>query len=357
MKQCLVIELWWLGDATLMTSAVRGLLEDGWKVTVLAKPQTRAFLESAYPQLDWIEFEAPWTALYGKYKLWRWPWRDIFRVLRELRARRFDASLSIRWDPREHFLLWLAGIRRRIGFKTPWSLWFLNEPISGHNPGLHRVEDWWEVQRRLGHPTATCLPPRLTADPTLTERFRARFGRDPRPVLAIHCGARIALRRWPVAYFSELISRLRREFDFQLALFPDLDGYGNELQSLADHTFTGLSTAEMLAALNGVAHLICNDSGPSHLADALGIPVIAIFGPGNPEKLRPFHRDNLVVIRNNCPYHPCSDYCRFPEPYCMTQLTPSLVWPEIRDNLLARGRIPRLASLSVRESGEAETKI
>ena len=220
MKQCLVIELWWLGDATLMTSALRGLLEDGWKVTVLAKPQTRAFLAPAYPQLDWIEFDAPWTPLYGKYQLWRWPWREIFRMLRELRARRFDAALSIRWDPREHFLLWLAGIPRRIGFKTPWSLWFLNEAISRHDPNLHRVEDWWEVQRRLGSPATTCLPPRLSADPALAEQFRARFSRDPRPVLAIHCGARIALRRWPVAYLRELISHLRREFDFQLALFP-----------------------------------------------------------------------------------------------------------------------------------------
>jgi ADP-heptose:LPS heptosyltransferase len=356
MKQCLVIELWWLGDATLMTSIVRGLLEDGWKVTILAKPQTRAFLGPIYPQIDWIEFEAPWTPLYGKYKLWRWPWREIFGVLKELRARRFDAALSIRWDPREHFLVWLAGIPRRIGFKTPWSFWFLNEPISGRNPNLHRVEDWWEVQRHLGGSGASCLPPRLIADPKLTELFRARFSRDPRPVLAIHCGARIALRRWPLAYFRELIARLRREFDFQLALFPDLDGYGNELQSLADHTLTGLTTAEMLAAFNVMSHLICNDSGPSHLADALGVPVTAIFGPGNPAKLRPFHSDNLAVIHNNCPYHPCSDYCRFPEPNCLTQLTPALVWPEIRDHLLARGRIPRLASISIRASGETETK-
>ena len=93
------------------------------------------------------------------------------------------------------------------------------------------------------------------------------------------------------------------------------------------------------------------------MADALGVPVIAIFGPGRPEKLRPFHADNLVVIRDTCPYHPCSDYCRFPQPYCLTQLTPALVWPEIRDNLVARGRIPRLTSVSVRAPGKAETKI
>jgi heptosyltransferase-2 len=352
MKQCLVIELWWLGDATLMTSALRGLLEDGWKVTVLAKPQTRAFLAPVYPQLDWIEFEAPWTPLYGKYKLWRWPWRAIFRVLRELRSRRFDAALSIRWDPREHVLVWLGRIRRRIGFQSPWSFWFLNEPLRGHNPRLHRVEDWWEVQRRLG-PATACLPPHLTADPVLVERFRARFTRDPRAVLAIHCGARIALRRWPAAYFRELILLLRREFDFQLALFPDLDGYGGELENLADHMLSGLAMPELLAAFQASSQLICNDSGPSHLADALGLPVVAIFGPGKPEKLRPFQPDNLVVIRDNCPYHPCSDYCRFPEPYCLTQLTPDLVWPEIRDNLIARGRIPRLSSSSLRPSGGA----
>jgi heptosyltransferase-2 len=48
-------------------------------------------------------------------------------------------------------------------------------------------------------------------------------------------------------------------------------------------------------------------------------------------------------MRDICPYHPCSDYCRFPEPYCLTQLTPAIVGREIRHHLLETGLLPRRA--------------
>ena len=343
MKKCLVIELWWIGDATLMTSALQGLLADGWEITVLAKPQTRALIEADYPSIGWIELDAPWTALYGKYKLFSWPWKAIFRVLGQLRAEHFDAALSIRTDPREHFFIWLAGVRRRIGFRTSLGGWFLNESIPDRTPDAHRVEDWWKVQEKLSPSATTFFPPQLKVSPGLADRFDNLFRADPRPVLALHCGARIAVRRWPEAYYRDLISRLRQEFDFQLVLFPDLDGYGSGLHDVAEHMLKGLSLAELLAALSCATQLICNDSGPSHLADALDVPVIVLFGPGRPEKLRPFRKHNLVLIRDLCPHHPCSDYCRFPEPYCLTKLTPETIWPEVRTHLMEQGRLPQLA--------------
>lgn len=344
MKKCLVIELWWIGDATLMTSLLQGLLADGWEITVLAKSQTRVLLETSYPAVHWIEFDAPWTAFYGKYKFWRWPWGAISRVLKQVRARKFDAAISIRKDPRQHLFIWLTGIPHRVGFRTFTSRFFLNESIPVRNPKAHRVEDWWEAQQGLSSSAKTLFSPKLIADPALTNRFRSLFGKDARPVVAIHCGARNAVRRWPETYFRELIGQLRQEFDFQLALFPDLDGYGSDLRDVAEHTLKDLSMAELVAALSCATQLICNDSGPSHLADALEIPVIAIFGPGDSDKLRPFRKQNLVIIRDICPYHPCSDYCQFPEPFCLTRLTPTMTWPEIRNYLLEQGRVPRLTS-------------
>jgi ADP-heptose:LPS heptosyltransferase len=342
-KRCLVIELWWIGDATLMTSILQGLLDDGWNVTVLGKAQTRVLLETSYPEVKWIEFNAPWTAFHHKYQLWRWPWAHIVGVLRQMRQGRFDATVSIRKDPRDHFFFWLANVPRRIGFSTPFSNWFLTQAIPILPPNHHRVEDWWEVQECLS-PTATRLhPPRLTADPEPLDHYRAIFARDGRAVLALHCGARNAVRRWPEAYFRELVTSLREQFDFQLALFPDTDGYGTGLADLAQNEFHGLSLAELKGALACASLLLGNDSGPGHLADALGVPVIAIFGPGDPHKMRPFGKRNLVVMRDICPYHPCSDYCRFPEPYCLTQLTPALIGPQIRSYLLETALLPTLS--------------
>jgi heptosyltransferase-2 len=340
MKRCLILELWGIGDATLMTSALQGLLADGWTITILAKPSTCAFITASYPGVNGIALDAPWTVFQGKYKLWRWPWPKLIQVLRQLRRERFDAALSIRKDPRDHFLMWLASIRRRIGFSTPLGKWFLNEPLPIRNPDAHRVEDWWQLQRHLSGSTQACLPPRLTTDTALATEFRSRLGADSRPVIVLHTGARITVRRWPEAYFREIIMRLRKEFDFQLVLIPDPDGYGRGLADLADHTLDRLSLPGLLAVLSCATQVICNDSGPSHLADALGIPVIAIFGPQRPEWFRPFRPDNLVIIRDICPLRPCNDYCRFPEPYCLTKLTPEMAWPEIRDYLNGRDQFP-----------------
>jgi ADP-heptose:LPS heptosyltransferase len=339
-KRCLIIELWWIGDAVLMTPILEGLLADGWEVTVLGKTQSRRLLEETYPEVKWILFDAPWTAFRGKYELWRWPWRALWRVLSEVRRGRFDAAVSIRHDPRDQFLLWLARVPRRIGFRAPFGSRFLNEIIPTPPHARHRSEDWWLAQTTVSPTALQVFPPRLRPNEALAGTYRALFAQDPRPVLAIHCGARNIVRRWPARYLHELISTLRREFDFQLALFPDIDGYGEELGELADHIFTGLGLPELTAALAGARVLIANDSGPGHLADALGVRVITIFGPGDTTIMRPFASHNLVVIRDICPYHPCSDYCRFPEPYCLTQLTPAIVIRDVRRYLLETRLLP-----------------
>jgi len=339
-KSVLMIELWGIGDVTIMSSALQGLLADDWEVTLLAKPQTIALLKSSYPEIKSIEFDAPWTVFYGKYRLTRWPWSRIFQVLKQLRQKRFDAAVSVRSDPRDHLVMWLGGVRSRLGFSSKWSLWFLNETIRERDPHAHRVEDWWKLQDRLTGHSQHHFPPRLNADASLVKEFRSRLGGDSRPVIVLHCGARIAVRRWPVDYYRELMVALRRKFEFQLVLIPDPDGYGSALGDLADHKFDRLTLDELLALLSCATQVLCNDSGPCHIAAALQIPVIAFFGPQRPELFRPFGERHLVVIRDICAFRPCSDYCRFPEPYCLTKLTPGLIYPEVESYLAGLGQIP-----------------
>jgi len=346
MKKILVLELWGIGDATLMTSALQGFISDGWNVTILAKPQTRLLLHPVFPQVKFIEFDAPWTAFRGKYRLWRWPWSTLGQLLAAVRREQFVAAVSIRSDPRDHLLMWLAGIPRRIGFVHPLSRWTLNEPMPARDPDAHRVEDWWKLQDRVVGTASTHHLPRMTVDVALVEKLRAQLGRDARPMVALHCGARIAVRRWPEGYFRQLIVSLREKFDFQLVLIPDPDGYGSSLRDLADHTFSELSLADLLALLSCADQVICNDSGPCHLAAALGVPVVAFFGPQRPELFRPFGHNHLVVIRDICPLRPCSDYCRFPENYCLTKLVPASACPEIESYLLNEKRLPLKVPLS-----------
>ena len=95
--------------------------------------------------------------------------------------------------------------------------------------------------------------------------------------------------------------------------------------------------------LGRAALVLCNDSGPGHIASSCGRPAIVIFGPTDPDWFRPWGELHHLVIRDICPWRPCFDYCKFSEPYCMTKLLPDKVWPEIREHLnrlLERGVVP-----------------
>jgi ADP-heptose:LPS heptosyltransferase len=345
----LLVELWGLGDAVMMTAALRPLLEAEIPVTLLCKPATMELLRPTYPDLHFLTLDAPWTAFQGKYRLWAWPWKKLLQIVIACRRAGFKAAASVRNDPRDHLLMFLAGASARIGFPRPGSGWLLTHRLPAP-PQSHRVDLWREIGTTLLgifsrggtpllHESLRTIPlsrPYLNASAYPQHPASGKALAAPavpatrRPIVGLHCGARIAVRRWKEESFRQIIERLRREADFHLALFPDIDGYGRSLLPLADSCHEALSIPELVADLAACDLILCNDSGPAHIAAALGRPVLAIFGPTNPDWFRPYGAKNHVVIRDICPFRPCFDYCRFPEPICLTELTSEETWPEIR---------------------------
>jgi ADP-heptose:LPS heptosyltransferase len=74
---------------------------------------------------------------------------------------------------------------------------------------------------------------------------------------------------------------------------------------------------------------IGNDSGPGHIAALCGVPTFTIFGPQLPEWWVPFHPQAEYVEGKACPFKPCSDYCRFPKPFCIQDLSEEAVWKRV----------------------------
>ncbi|HWL52883.1 MAG TPA: glycosyltransferase family 9 protein [Chthoniobacteraceae bacterium] len=325
-RRLLLLELWGLGDLTLSTAFIRKALEAGYEVDLVAKAYAKPLLEGTFPGLNFITYKAPWSAPAGKYLLWKWDWRELMSLLRRLRTRRYEAAVSVRWDPRDHLLLWLTGARRRIGFPRWNSQFFLTHSV-GRQAARHKVEDWRVLGEAIGLPSAD-EGPRLQAEPqALPAEVKAALG--DAPFFVLHAGAATALRRWPEAYYREILLWLRARYDIRFVLVPDPTGHGLGLSALADLVLPKLSLPEMLALFSKSTFFIGNDSGPGHVAAALGIPTLSIFGPGSVDAFRPWGKDASIVIRDICPRRPCFDSCPHPEPYCLTQLRPETVWPEI----------------------------
>jgi heptosyltransferase-2 len=341
----LVMEFWGIGDLTFSTPLLHAATDEGWDVTLAAKPHARPLLAPTFPRIHFLAYDAPWSAYREKYKLWKWNWRELFAFIRTLRRERFDAAVSVRNDPRDHLLMWLVGAGRRHGFPHRGSRIFLTDPLTRENPKRHRVEDWHALTRALGLPLSSeSPPPRLDHRRYRSPVVDGLVGGISKPLLCLHTGARITVRRWPAEYFAKVLAALRRQFDFHLLLIPDLDGFGRDLAPLADSVAPPLTVDELVDLLGRVDLLLCNDSGPGHIAAACGRPAVPIFGPTDPDWFRPWGDFHHIVIRDICPWRPCFDYCLFREPYCLTKLLPEHAIPEIEEFVrvsIARGTLPR----------------
>jgi len=340
----LVLEFWGLGDLTFATPFLRAA-QARYDITLVGKGHAALLLQPSFPDVRFISFEAPWSAYRGKYALWRWNWPELLLLFFRLRREHFDAAVSVRDDPRDHLFMLLAGARERYGFPIRGSSQFLTHPLARSSPQQHKVEDWRDIGRALDLPGMAEVAPRLDHPRYRSEtvdQMLAGFG--GKPIICLHPGARIGVRRWPEAYFAHVVEKLRSEFDFRLLLVPGPEGCSSVLTSLADLVLRPLTVPELVDVLGRADLVLCNDSGPGHIAAACGRPVVPIFGPTNPDWFRPWGDQHHVVIRDICPWRPCFDYCKFSEPYCMTKLLPERVWPEIREHLqslLERGLLRR----------------
>src|SRR5205814_5118299 len=145
----LVIELWGLGDLVIATPFLQAASRH-YAVTLLAKPYAKDLQERFWREVKVIPCIVPWTAFKHKYRLYNWPWADIFRVRRLLITQHFDVGISARWDPRDHILLDLSRSKNRLGFPRMGSQFFLTRSLSRPDPAAHRYENWRVLARELG---------------------------------------------------------------------------------------------------------------------------------------------------------------------------------------------------------------
>lgn len=309
----LVLELWGLGDLIIATPFLRAAAEK-YDVTLLAKPFALELRPRLWPAVKVIPFNAPWTAFRDKYQLWFWPWRELFALRRQLVAQSFDLAVSARWDPRDHLALKWSGARERLGFSRLKSRRYLTQELTRPDPLAHRVESW----RTVGTALKLTLPAR-------GEMFSTPCPRPP--VVLIHTGARLPLRVWPLKNFAELVARLRQKnLTVQVACDVDqLDWWRHR----GENAVAPRTVAELFGCLDQAGVFIGNDSGPGHLAAAVGRPTFTLFGPQLPEWFAPLHPASEVVEGRACPYKPCSDYCRFAEPFCLRGISVADIWPRV----------------------------
>ncbi len=312
----LVVELWGMGDLVIATPFLQAASR-AYNVSLVAKPYAFDLQRRFWPEVRVIPFIAPWTAFRGKYRLWEWPWREFFRLRRRLAREQPAIGLSARWDPRDHLLLALLRARRRLGFPRWKSDLFLSDPLE-RSPTSHRYEHWRVLGRALGLelPGRDQLP------------LNGRSVAGGRHSVLVHTGAGQPVRVWPLDRYARIVARLRRAgHEVIVACDPDQRPFWTGLGE--KDVAVPQTVTELMAVIDRADAFLGNDSGPSHLAAFCGVPTFTLFGPQLPEWFAPLNPKSEWLEGKPCPYKPCSDYCRFPVPYCMVNSEEEEVWTRL----------------------------
>ncbi|MEO8426282.1 MAG: glycosyltransferase family 9 protein [Verrucomicrobiota bacterium] len=310
----LVLELWRVGDLAISAPFLQAASQH-FEVTLLAQPVAQSLQPRFFPSVKVVPFVAPWTAFRHKYRLWDWPWTEILNVCHQLRAEKFDFAVSARWDTREHLLMRFFGARKRLGFPRLGSQIFLTQLLKRLSPLAHRYDDWWVAARAIGLKMRSRKE--LPLPPARTER-----------VVMVHTGAALAVRVWPLERYLNIVRRLRN-LGFSVRVACDAGQRGWWLQHGEEDVSSPQSIEELLSLLDRCGACMGNDSGPGHLAALMGIPTFTIFGPQFPEWFAPLHPASQWMDGKPCPYKQCFDYCRFPVPHCLWNITEEEVWPKL----------------------------
>ncbi|HEV2694994.1 MAG TPA: glycosyltransferase family 9 protein [Verrucomicrobiae bacterium] len=309
----LVLEFWGLGDLVIATPFLQAAAER-FSVTLLAKPFAQDLRPRLWPEVEVVAFTAPWTAFHGKYKLWRWPLPEMIRLRQQLVAAEFDYAVSGRWDPRDHFVLKFSGATKRFGFPRLKSRRYLTSELARPDALAHRYEFWRIAGRALGL--------NLPAREDLVPPVRAR-----QSTALIHSGARLPARVWPLENFRHVAARLReKKVAVQIACDPDQLAWW---QGHGEKPVCPKTVSELLGHIDRAATFIGNCSGPGHLAAICGVPTFTVYGPSLHEWFAPLHPAAEIFEGKACPYKPCSDYCRYPRPFCLDDVKAEMVWPRL----------------------------
>lgn len=260
----------------------------------------------------------------------------------------FDLWISTHKSFRSALVAGATGIKRRIGYDSPWFNRFAyTETVDRRFDELDEIERLFQLLGPLG-----ITPPAPKAELILAGDARQaaddywHTNCQGRPVLGIHPGSTWPTKCWPVPYFSEIVARASQA-GAKVLIFagPGEEAVaqavmdGADLPSNADvvNLAGQLSLPHLAAYLGKLDAYLTNDSGPMHLAWTQDTPLVALFGP-TVKQLGFFPRgEHSTVMEVDLDCRPCGLHgprkCPKDHHNCMVNLTPDMVWEPLRQKL------------------------
>jgi heptosyltransferase-2 len=339
----------WLGDAVMTTPALLRLREKfpDAHITLLI-PEKLKDLWAKHPAVNETVSFAPDESIFAVARKLRrvGSSRCDDRTAQRAVPTKFDLALALPNSPRSAIEPWLAGIPQRVGYARPWRNFFLTQTVAPR-PGsvrmqkrsvaeiktlisqtpdprrpipatAHQIHEYLHLVGTLGA-NPEPLAPQLFVAPDEIEAAKKKFGLEKitSPIFGLNPGAEYGpAKRWPAERFIAAAQEIQKRTNCIWLIFggkgdvavasqiaSQLPSANFHLLNLAGQT----SLRELMSLLKLCRVLLTNDSGPMHVAAALGTPVVVPFGSTSPELTGPGlpgdprHR----LLKSDAPCSPC----------------------------------------------------
>ncbi len=259
--------------------------------------------------------------------------KAIWTTAQNLKAGKFDTGILLTNSFSSAFLFYLARIPERWGYATDGRAVLLTKGVVAKptHPLRHQVYYYLNLVQGLGLKTieprlAISVPPTVRA--AARERLVALGVKQGNPLVIISPGASYGpAKRWPASCFSLLATQLQEKKGAEILIIgsaEEMDIAAALSSAMAKKPFvlTGsTSLLELLGLISQATLMVSNDTGPMHIANSLGVPVVGIFGPTDPDITGPFQKPSAFVKKEGVPCWPCS-YRNCPYDHrCMTGIS------------------------------------
>ncbi|HDH52949.1 MAG TPA: lipopolysaccharide heptosyltransferase I [Nitrospirae bacterium] len=267
---------------------------------------------------------------------------DISSLRKTLQSKRYDMVVDLQGLLRSGLITFFAPALSKIGFADAreGSRYFYDKKVPA-NMASHAVDRCLEVAKEIGAGVNNVAFP-LHIDNTASVKIKKLLG-DVDEYIVIAPSARWLTKRWPAERFASLIKKVSipciltgSKGDMKTA--QKIMGYMAQKTEQRDNVInlcgkTGLK--ELAALIAGAKAVVSNDSGPMHIAAALDIPTIAIFGPTDPSKTGPYGwqtNRKLKALKADVPCSPCrKKKCK--EFICMEKISVETVFEALNEYL------------------------
>jgi len=301
LNNILIVTKNWLGDAVCITPVIAALRAayPAAAITVLAHPRcAEVFTDN--PAVTRV---LPYAGRRGAAAV-----SDVIRLWKMFVAGRYDAVFLFHRSRSKAVVAALAGIRCRIGFNTKGRGFFLTHSVPQPPAAAHMIDYHRALLEACGIPAVQRHPQFFVAgrDRERSSEIVSAAGLRPgRRYAVINPGGNWDRKRWPAACFARVADFIAREYGADIVI----TGSGKDAEAAREIAgrmaavpviVAGKTTLKTLGAVIEKAILyVGNDSGPTHIAAALGVPLVALFGPTDPALTGPVGGGTIAIMRGD----------------------------------------------------------